>query len=65
MVPAAAQAGSAPDPTWTQQQPAVHPPKLVYPAMAYDAATGSVVLAGGQTNRSGTFLYPTSTWTSG
>jgi hypothetical protein len=33
--------------TWTQQAPAVHPPALREAAMAYDAATGSVVLFGG------------------
>ena len=61
MVPAAAQASSAPVPVWTRQHPAAHPFQRAYPSMAYDAATGNVVLFGGQQGR----LTPTDhdTWT--
>jgi hypothetical protein len=45
MAPAAALAGSASVPAWTQQHPATGPPKESA-SMAYDAATGTVVLVG-------------------
>ena len=47
MTPGAAQASSASVPTWTQQPPAAHPTARWGASMAYDAATGSVVLFGG------------------
>lgn len=40
-------ASSAPAPTWTKQAPATSPPDLASASMAYDAATGTVVLFGG------------------
>jgi hypothetical protein len=33
--------------TWTKQHPAAHPPPRVWASMAYDDATGTVVLFGG------------------
>jgi hypothetical protein len=33
--------------------------------MAYDAAAGTAVLFGGESNRSGHFYYPVATWTWG
>jgi hypothetical protein len=66
MAPAAVQASSAPVPAWTQQAPAVHPPALVGAAMAYDAATRTVVLFGGQTSAglvAGTWTWDGTTWT--
>jgi hypothetical protein len=62
MVPAAAQAGSASGPHWTRQHPAAHPPGRSYPAMAYDTATGTVVLFGGQPRSHGTPAHDTWTW---
>jgi hypothetical protein len=47
--------------TWTKQAPAASPPPLAYASMAYDAATGTVVLFGGYTP-SGAFLGDTWTW---
>ena len=51
---------------WTQQAPATSPPARVGAPMAYDAATGNVVLFGGLGNRSvlgGTWTWDGSTWT--
>jgi hypothetical protein len=45
--------------TWTKQAPAVHPPGRFWASMAYDAATGTLVLFGG-TNGNGDFG---DTWT--
>ena len=59
LVPAAVQASSAPAATWAKQAPAVHPPAREAAAMAYDAATGTVVLFGGY---NGHYLADTWTW---
>src|SRR5215467_2069219 len=45
---------------WTQQAPAASPPARLDAAMAYDAATGTVVLFGGLIH--GTVLRDTWTW---
>jgi galactose oxidase-like protein len=47
--------------SWTEQHPAVHPPARWLASMAYDAATGTVVLFGGRSpqNRA---LHDTWTW---
>ena len=67
IVPATAQASSASTPTWTQQAPADHPSARMEPAMAYDAATSSVVLFGGfsihGTGLSDTWTWDGTTWT--
>jgi hypothetical protein len=60
MVPPAVQASSAPVATWTRQAPAVHPSARQGAVMAYDAATGTAVLFGG--NRAGHLLGDTWTW---
>jgi hypothetical protein len=46
---------------WTRQFPAVSPPNRVGPAMAYDAATGKVVLFGGF-QRNDTWTYDGAAW---
>ena len=51
MAPAAGQSSPASVLTWTQQAPAVHPSARYGAAMAYDAATGNVVLFGGGGHR--------------
>ena len=52
--------------TWTRQNPAASPATGVNPAMAYDAATGSVVLFGGYTGRGPRpYHYHRGTWTWG
>ena len=65
-VPASA-VGSSPVPDWTKQAPAVHPTALTNAAMAYDAATGTVVLFGGAGRRGsmlgGTWTWDGTTWT--
>jgi hypothetical protein len=43
----AVQASSASAVTWTRQAPAASPPARSRAAMAYDAATGTVVMFGG------------------
>ena len=51
---------------WTQQAPATSPPARVSAPMAYDAATGNVVLFGGLGNRNvlnSTWTWDGSTWT--
>jgi galactose oxidase-like protein len=65
MVPSAVQASSA---TWTEQAPAVHPAALYGAAMAYDAATGNLVLFGGWSRNKirpsdATWTWDGSTWT--
>jgi hypothetical protein len=53
--------------TWAKQAPAVHPPALTGAAMAYDVATGTVVLFGGNNNKLGdlgqTWTWDGTTWT--
>ena len=46
--------------TWTKQAPATSPPSRDYASMAYDAASGSVVLFGGDGSRG--FLGDTWSW---
>ncbi len=60
MVSSAVQASAAAA-AWTQQHPPTSPPRLVGASMAYDAATGTVVLFGGVNS---TFFFD-STWTWG
>jgi hypothetical protein len=48
--------------TWTRQTPASSPSARSVAAMTYDAATGNVVLFGGQSTRRGKFLDDTWTW---
>src|SRR5215472_5213859 len=69
-VPAVSQSGalasSASVATWTKHAPAIHPPARAQAMMAYDAATGNVVLFGGGNNRGGlsdTWTWNGSTWT--
>ena len=59
---AAAFAGSStsPTPTWTQASPATSPPARNGATMAYDPATGNMVLFGGYTGSS--YLADTWTW---
>ena len=61
----AALASTAPAPTWTKQAPATHPPARLDGSMAYDAATGTVVLFGGNGRGvfDGTWTWDGSTWT--
>jgi hypothetical protein len=47
--------------TWTKQHPATHPSSRLDGSMAYEAATGSVVLFGGSGYRTGN-LHDTWTW---
>jgi hypothetical protein len=69
MAPATAQANSATSPTWTKQLPANSPPALGSDTdlMAYDAATGNVVLFDGNSNVNGqlgvTWTWDGTTWT--
>ena len=52
--------------TWTKQAPASSPPARADAAMAYDAATGTVVLFGGSGANgsfSDTWTWDGSTWT--
>jgi hypothetical protein len=57
--PSVALAGSAAVPTWTRQHPATSPPAQSSAAMAYDAATGTVVLFGSGE----TWTWDGTTWT--
>ena len=57
--PVAVQARSTPAATWTKQAPAASPPARASAAMAYDAATGTVVSFGGD----GTHGLTNDTWT--
>ena len=60
----AALAGTSPALTWTKQHPATSPPALANAPMAYDAATGTVVLFGGTSRRPHqTWTWDGSTWT--
>ena len=61
MAPVAAQVRSASAATWTKQAPAASPPAREEAGMAYDAATGTVVLFGGFNSN---FIL-TGTWTWG
>jgi hypothetical protein len=65
--PSAALASSSSAPDWTKQAPPTRPPALSDASMAYDAATGTVVLFGGGGPRSsilgGTWTWDGSTWT--
>jgi hypothetical protein len=54
-------ASSAPAPTWTKQAPTASPSARWGAPMAYDAATGTIVLFGGKNNSPG-FLSDTWTW---
>ena len=52
--------------TWAKQAPAASPPARYGPSMAYDAATGNVVLFGGfgrNGMQSGTWIWNGATWT--
>ena len=64
MVPAAARASSASHPAWTKRLPPVHPAGRYGGSMAYDAATGTAVMFGGESVHGG-FFMPQSTWTWG
>ena len=55
-------ASSSPVLNWTKQAPATSPPGLFAEPMAYDAATGTVVLFSGQA-RTGTWTWNGTTWT--
>jgi hypothetical protein len=55
-------ASSAPAPTWTRQHPATHPPARQNASMAYDAATGTIVLFGGWRDAGGHYFGDTWTW---
>jgi hypothetical protein len=48
--------------TWTQQHPATSPPTLSAASMAYDAATGTIVMFGGVTEPGATKSADTWTW---
>jgi hypothetical protein len=48
--------------TWTRQSPAASPPARIATVMAYDAATGTVVLFGGAGNNGTTLLGDTWAW---
>jgi hypothetical protein len=61
MVAPSVQASSILAATWTKQAPATSPPARNAAAMAYDAATGTAVLFGGQ-GRTGRSLGDTWTW---
>ena len=66
MFPAGGQAGTTAAATWTEQAPATSPPARAGEAMAYDAATGTVVLFGGEGlhGASGeTWTWDGTTWT--
>jgi hypothetical protein len=65
MSPAAAQASSSSVPGWSQLHPAISPSHRGDAAMAYDAATGTMVLFGGAGFgvSGGTWTWDGSTWT--
>src|SRR5690349_7463112 len=59
-------AGSAAAPDWTKQAPAANPPARSFASMAYDAATGDIVLFGGDSSQGivgDTWTWNGSTWT--
>jgi hypothetical protein len=59
-------AGSAAGPDWTKQAPATSPPARSFASMAYDAATGDIVLFGGDSSQGifgDTWTWDGSTWT--
>src|SRR5215467_806721 len=60
VTPPAVQASSAQPATWTQQHPATRPPARYDASMAYDAATRTAVLFGGQV---GDISFLSDTWT--
>jgi hypothetical protein len=61
--PPAVQASPSLAPTWTRQAPASSPPARADAAIAYDAATGTVVLFGGYTRTAGGVVAFGDTWT--
>jgi hypothetical protein len=63
VVPSAALAGSSSVPDWTKLAPATHPPARWAASMAYDAATRTAVLFGGDVNAHGTWTWNGTTWT--
>jgi hypothetical protein len=67
VVPATVAAASSQAPTWTKQAPASSPRARFAAAMAYDAATGTVVLFGGENNShvlgANTWTWDGTTWT--
>jgi hypothetical protein len=58
-----APASSSPVLNWAKRSPATHLPALVSALLAYDAATGNVVLFGGQDNSNGSIF--SDTWVCG
>jgi hypothetical protein len=56
-------ASSSPVLNWTRQAPAASPSALAGASMAYDAATSTVVLFGGDTLLRDTWTWDGSTWT--
>jgi hypothetical protein len=66
MASPAAQARSASSPTWKKQAPAAHPTPRFDRQLAYDQATGTAVLFGGNSNNgplSDTWTWNGKTWT--
>ena len=54
--------------TWTEMQPAVHPPARTYPGMAYDSARDRILLFGGavgnnRLNDTWAYDFNTNSWT--
>src|SRR5215472_6922630 len=62
--PSGALASSQPGPTWTKQHPPHRPFPRAYPGVAYDAATGTVVMQGGLIGfpRLDTWVWDGSAW---
>jgi hypothetical protein len=63
LAPSVALAGSSPVRAWTQQHPGDHPVGRYGGSMAYDAATGSVVLFSGEGTPADTWVWDGTTWT--
>src|SRR5215472_16536143 len=61
--PSGALASSQPGPTWTKQHPPHRPVPRACPAVAYDAATGTVVMHGGNNGNSSGLHPRRDTWT--
>jgi hypothetical protein len=61
-LPSAALAGSSQVPSWTKQHPATHPSGRQSEAMAYDAATGNLVLFGGANDKKNLLFHDTWSW---